>query len=138
MPTDQYDFSMTLEVRDYECDIQGIVNNGVYQNYLEHVRHRFLKQKGVDFAEYARRGINLVVVRAELDYKHPLTSGDSFVVGLNVVRESRVRFAFLQDIYRAVDHKPVLRAKIIGTAVNERGRPSIPAQLDELLKPGNG
>lgn len=128
-----YEFSIAMDVRDYECDIQGIVNNSVYQNYLEHVRHEYLKEVGVDFAEYARQGINLVVVRAELDYKTPLTSGDKFIVGLNMQREGRARFAFYQDIYRAEDHKPTLKAKIIGTALNERGRPSIPPALDALL-----
>ncbi len=128
-----YSFSMEMDVRDYECDIQGIVNNGVYQNYLEHVRHEYLKQIGIDFAEYARNGINLVVVRAELDYKLPLSSGDKFVVSLNMVRESKARFAFYQDIFRLSDNKPVMKAKIIGTALNERGRPSIPAELDALL-----
>lgn len=130
---DEYAFSMEMDVRDYECDIQGIVNNGVYQNYLEHVRHEYLKHIGVDFAEYARQGINLVVVRAELDYKLPLGSGDRFVVGLNMARESKTRFAFYQDIFRASDDKVVMKAKIIGTALNERGRPSIPAALDSLL-----
>ena len=129
----EYAFSMEMAVRDYECDIQGIVNNGVYQNYLEHVRHEYLKNIGIDFAEYARQGINLVVVRAELDYKFPLSSGDRFLVGLNMVRESKTRFAFYQDIIRPEDNKAVLKAKIIGTALNERGRPSIPAALDSLL-----
>lgn len=31
-------FRIDLKVRDYECDLQGIVNNGVYFNYLEHAR----------------------------------------------------------------------------------------------------
>jgi acyl-CoA thioester hydrolase len=129
----EYDFSITMEVRDYECDIQGIVNNGVYQNYLEHVRHEYLKSIGIDFADYAKKGINLVVVRAELDYKFPLISGDTFVVGLRMVRESKARIAFYQDIFKQPDNKPVLKAKIIGTALNERGRPSIPPELAELL-----
>lgn len=130
---ENYGFSIELDVRDYECDIQGIVNNGVYQNYLEHVRHEYLKAVGIDFAEYARNGINLVVVRAELDYKLPLTSGDKFMVGLNMLRESKTRFAFYQDIFRSSDKKPVLKAKIIGTALNQRGRPAIPPALDALL-----
>lgn len=130
----EYDFSMTMEVRDYECDIQGIVNNGVYQNYLEHVRHEYLKGIGIDFADYAKKGINLVVIRAELDYKFPLVSGDAFIVGLRMVRESKARFAFYQDIFRQADNKPVMKAKIIGTALNERGRPSIPPELAEILK----
>lgn len=129
-----YAFIHEMSVRDYECDIQGIVNNGVYQNYLEHVRHLYLKSVGLDFAEYARKGINLVVVRAELDYRHPLTSGDRFLVGLNLVRESRLRFAFHQDIVRLPDERPVLNAKVIGTALNARGRPALPAELDALLQ----
>ena len=29
-------FSLSLKVRDNECDVQGIVNNAIYQHYLEH------------------------------------------------------------------------------------------------------
>jgi acyl-CoA thioester hydrolase len=130
---DKYQFSLEMGVRDYECDLQGIVNNSVYQNYLEHTRHEFLKKVGIDFAEYTRQGIHLVVVRAELDYKTPLQSGDGFTVGLNLERESKVRFAFLQDIYRQSDSKLILKAKIIGTALNQRGRPYLPQGLEQLL-----
>lgn len=128
-----YAFSMEMAVRDYECDIQGVVNNGVYMNYLEHVRHEYLKQIGIDFADYAKQGINLMVVRAELDYKFPLESGDKFIVYLSLVRESRVKFAFQQDIYRLPDEKLILNARIIGTAVNANGRPEIPEQLDKFF-----
>nr|VFJ90227.1 MAG: acyl-CoA thioester hydrolase [Candidatus Kentron sp. LFY]VFK19023.1 MAG: acyl-CoA thioester hydrolase [Candidatus Kentron sp. LFY] len=128
-----YAFSMTMEVRNYECDLQGIVGNSIYLNYLQHARHEFLKQNGIDFVEYARQGINMVIVRAELDYKHPLTAGDRFIIGLDTARESKVRFAFYQDIYRAEDKKLVLKAKIIGTALDARGRPSIPKQFEALF-----
>lgn len=128
-----YAFTLELGVRDYECDMQGIVNNSVYQNYLEHVRHEYLKEIGIDFADYTRRGINLVVVRAELDYKSPLQSGDRFMVGLNLRRESQLKFAFYQDICRLPDMKPVVKAKITGTALNGRGRPEIPEELVKCL-----
>lgn len=128
-----YAFTLEMSVRDYECDIQGIVNNSVYQNYIEHVRHQYLKHAGIDFHDYARQGINLVVVRAELDYKSPLVSGDTFLVTLNLKRESPLKFAFYQDIFRLPDHKMVLKAKIIGTALNFSGRPEIPRQLETLL-----
>src|SRR3989339_930054 len=118
-----YKFKIELSVRDYECDLQGIVNNAVYQNYLEHARHEYLKSIGLDFAECTRKGINLVVVRIELDYKFPLKSGDRFVVGLNFEKESPVRFVFYQDIYRLPDEKLILKGKVTGTALNEKGRP---------------
>ena len=129
-----YSFTLPMSVRDYECDIQGIVNNSVYQNYLEHARHEYLKTVGMDFRMYAQEGINLVVVRAELDYKYPLESGDGFFVGLNMVRESKLKFAFYQDIFREKDKKLILKAKITGTALNQRGRPEIPEKLDAFLQ----
>ena len=128
-----YQFKLDFKVRDYECDLQGVVNNSVYQNYLEHTRHEFLLATGVDFAELARQNIHLVVTRAELDYKAALTSGDEFWVGLNLEKQGNVRFVFLQDIYRKVDDKLALQAKITGTALNERGRPFVPDVLATLF-----
>src|SRR3989339_1733513 len=95
-----YIFELPFKVRDYECDMQGIVNNAVYQNYLEHTRHEFLKSVGLDFAALTKQSINLIVTKAELEYNASLKSGDEFYVGLNVSRESRLRFAFLQNIHR--------------------------------------
>jgi len=131
----EYQYRLEFKVRDYECDIQGIVNNGVYQNYLEHTRHEFLLAAGVNFAELAKNKINLVVVRAELDYKTPLASGDHFWVGLNLNQSSKIRFDFLQDIYRDSDERLILKAKVTGTAVNERGRPFLPDVISQLFAP---
>ena len=128
-----YTFKHEIKVRDYECDMQGIVNNSVYQNYLEHVRHEYLKGIGIDFREYALKGINFVVIRAELDYKYSLSGGNKFWVGLNVIKESEIKFAFYQDIYRCEDDRLVLKGKIIGTVLNARGRPEIPEEVMEKL-----
>ncbi|MBN1424724.1 acyl-CoA thioesterase [Candidatus Fermentibacteria bacterium] len=127
-------FSVVMVVRDYECDLQGVVNNAVYQHYLEHARHEFLKSIGVDFAAYTEQGINMVVVRAELDYKRPLRPGDEFFVGVRVERESRLRIAFLQEIRRLPDHAIILKARIVGTALDARGRPRLPKEVERILK----
>ncbi len=126
-------FSLEMKVRDYECDMQGRVNNAVYLNYLEHARHEFLLSRQISFADLARRGINLVVTRAELDYKLPLTSGETFMVNLDLERISPLRFAFSQEIRRTSDQKLVLVAKIIATGVNDRGRPELPPEVTALL-----
>ncbi|WLD57562.1 acyl-CoA thioesterase [Salinispirillum sp. LH 10-3-1] len=126
-------FRLDFKVRDYECDLQGIVNNAVYQNYLEHARHEFLLEKGVDFAALSRAGTNLVVVRAELDYKASLTSGDHFWIDLRLVPNGRLRFDFMQDIVRAHDEALCVRAKITGAAINARGRPFLPDEVTHLF-----
>lgn len=45
-----------MDVRDYECDIEGIVNNANYLHYTEHTRHRFLRSLGVSFAALHEKG----------------------------------------------------------------------------------
>jgi len=124
---------LPLAVRDYECDYEGIVNNAVYLNYLEHARHEFLKQAGVKVVELTQKGINLVIIRAEVDYLWPLRSGDSFEVRVTMERISRLRFGFQQDIYRTPDNKPILKAKIIGTAFDANGRPKLFPEVEALL-----
>ena len=128
-----YRFSLDFKVRDYECDLQGVVNNAVYQNYLEHTRHEFLLAEGIDFAALTRQGIHLVVTRAEIDYRFPLRSGDRFRVCLNVEQSSRIRSSFHQDIYRLPDDRLILNAVVTGTAMNEQGRPIMPKELMGLI-----
>lgn len=125
---------ITMSVRDYECDIQGVVNNAVYQNYLEHARHEFLKAHQVDFAALAREGINLVVVRAELDYKSSLTSSDEFVVTTRVEQPSRLKFVFVQELRASADDRLALSARVTGVALNQQGKPFSPDFLADMLE----
>ena len=126
-------FKSAFEVRDYECDMEGIVNNAVYMNYLEHARHAFLKHNGFDFATLTQKGIHLVVIRIEADYLYPLRSGDSFYVATNMERISKLRFGFSQNIFRSPDDKPILKAKVIGTSLNAEGKPAYFTELEKLF-----
>lgn len=127
------EFLCAMSVRDYECDMQGVVNNAVYQNYLEHARHEYLKTRGLDFAALTREGVIVVVARAEIDYLQPLKSGDSFLVTAQPVLERRIRLVFNQSIRHSATGREHVRARIVTTAVNERGRPYFPACLRVLL-----
>ncbi len=126
-------FKTELAVRDYECDLQGIVNNSVYMNYLEHARHEFLKSSGIDFAALAARKINLVVVRIEADYKSSLVPGDQFTVSVQYERISPLRFCFHQEIRRTSDNRLIIQAKVIGSALNANGRPELPKELEDIF-----
>lgn len=128
-----HEFRLELKVRDYECDMAHVVNNASYINYLEHARHEFLESLGIKFGEMARQGISLAVTRIEADFKSSLVSGDTFVVRTWLTRKGRVRIQFNQRIHRLPDDRLMLNAVVTGTALNERGRPEIPPELERAL-----
>lgn len=100
-----------MKVRDYECDLQGIVNNANYQHYLEHARHELLLSKGVSFAELHQQGIDAVVSAITMRFKCPLKSGDEFVVKSYYEHEG-FKYIFYQDIYRKSDMKLSIKGQV--------------------------
>ncbi|WP_294947810.1 thioesterase family protein [Sulfurivirga sp.] len=114
-------FTIELKVRDYECDLQGVVNNARYLHYMEHARHEFLQARGIDFAALAAEGVDLMLTRVEVDYRRPLRPGDVFTVSVQVEQVSRLKFCFVQEIRRA-DGELMASGRNYGVAVRD-GRP---------------
>ena len=83
----KYIFETRMEVRDYECDIEGIVNNANYLHY------------------------DAVVHSMKLQYKVPLRCDDEFISRLNL-KKDRFKYMFYQDIYRASDEQLCFRATV--------------------------
>ena len=106
-----YIFETRMEVRDYECDIEGIVNNANYLHYIEHTRHLFLRSLGASFADMHQKGVDAVVARMNLQYKVPLRCDDEFISRLALQKDG-IRYIFHQDLYRASDEQLCFRAKV--------------------------
>jgi acyl-CoA thioester hydrolase len=128
MAETEYIFSTEMAVRDYECDVQGVVNNANYQHYLEHARHEFLVSKGISFTRLHDEGIDLIVTKVEIDYKYPLRSCDRFIVRLNILQEGNLKIVFVQDIYRIPDNKLIVKARVTGIAT-KNGKPARPGDI---------
>lgn len=132
MNIDDYKFTHEMKVRDYECDLQGIVNNANYQHYMEHSRHELLDSLGVNFGKLHEDGIDAMVSKITIEYKTPLRSGDKFVVGINLERKGP-KIIFYQDIYRLSDGKLCTKG-IVETICVENGRLTRGAIFDEIFK----
>ena len=136
---EKYIFELKMKVRDYECDLQGIVNNANYQHYIEHTRHEFLSSVGVSFAQLHQQGIaRLYPVQQSIRclnmaFKTPLTSGDEFISRL-ALRKEGIKYVFVQDIYRLPDLKPVIKSTVETVCV-VNGRLSDSALFNEIFAP---
>ena len=128
---EKYIYELKMKVRDYECDLQGIVNNANYQHYLEHTRHEFLTSEGVSFSKLHEEEIDPVVARITMAYKTPLRSGDEFISKLYLKKEG-IKYTFYQDIFRWPDMKPVLKASV-ETVCLINGRLTKGEYFDELF-----
>ena len=128
----KYVHELKLKVRDYECDLQGIVNNANYQHYLEHARHEFLLQAGISFAQLHQEGTDAVVARLNMQFKTPLTSQDEYVCRLNIKKDG-IKYVFLQDIFRLPDEKLCVRAQV-DTVCITNGKLQTTTPLDHLLE----
>ena len=130
---DKYIYELEMKVRDYECDLQGIVNNANYQHYLEHTRHEFLTSTGVSFAALHEQGVDPVVARISMAFKTPLRSGDVFLSKLYLKKEG-IKYVFYQDIYRKADGKLSLKG-IVETVCVVNGRLSDSQLFDNVFAP---
>lgn len=124
-------FELPMSVRDYELDVQGIVNNANYLHYLEHTRHAFCKAAGLSFRDMHEQGIDPVLAHVALDYHLPLRSGDEFLSRLRLSRRGPL-FVFEQWILMA-DGRKVLDARI-EVACLENGRLTRGEVLAEAFK----
>ena len=129
---ENYSYRLEMKVRDYECDIQGVVNNANYQHYLEHARHEFLEHIGGSFSQLHEQGVDPMVSRITLEYKRPLRGGDRFVVCINMLRKG-AKVVFQQDIYNLNDGSLGLKGEVDVVCLRD-GRLTRGEVFDEMFK----
>lgn len=124
-------------VRDYELDMQGIVNNAVYLNYCQNVRDLHLCSLGLDWKEWHQRGFDFVLVHVDLSLKRSLRAGDAFYIESNIQRKGRLRLVFDQKIFHSSTQQ--LAAHAINTAACvdvKQGRPVMPDEIIHTIFTG--
>lgn len=92
-----YIFELAMKVRDYECDLQGVVNNANYQHYMEHTRHEYLESLGLNFGQMHEEGLDAYVYKVTITYRKSLRSGDHFRSALSCHMKG-AKLIFEQDI----------------------------------------
>lgn len=125
-------FEVELKVRDYECDVQGHVNNANYQHYFEVARHEFLEKAGLNFHQLHLQGIDAVVSSVHIRYKIPLIGMDKFKCTISKIEKVSVKYIFHQEIIRIEDNVLCSKAKIeVVNLVN--GKLSEPVVFNEAF-----
>ncbi len=64
-----------IDIKVYEIDVMGIVNNVVYIKWFEDLRHAFL-DKYSSYQEMIKEGKSPILIKTEANYLTPLTIYD--------------------------------------------------------------
>lgn len=128
-------FIVDFEVRDNELDVQGVVNNANYYIYMAHARHKFAEKIGLNFVEMAKQGQNLFLISSHIEFKNSLKNNEKFKVVSNIVLESKIKFAFNQQI---INNNNLMIASGYNICVcideNNKRKPYIPKQILDTIQ----
>jgi acyl-CoA thioester hydrolase len=120
----------SLQVRTYECDSYGHVNNANYLNYLEYARYELLKAVGFDYVKAINAGYGVFISRVEIDYKKPALTDDQLTIKTWPIKKGAVSGTLAQEIRRGDDI--IAEAKVTWAFVDSKtGMPvRIPKEWD--------
>jgi acyl-CoA thioester hydrolase len=119
----------TIQVRTYECDSYGHVNNANYLNYLEYARYEFLKAIDFDYNAMLKAGYGVYIARIEIDYKRPAFTDDTLTIESWPVKKGAVSGVIQQRIVCGGD--TIVDAKVTWAFVDSEGTPTrLPGEWD--------
>lgn len=125
-------FEQTHAVEPTDIDLLGHVNNIVYLRWVQEVA---IAHWNSLTTEGQRETILWVVVRHEIDYKHPARLGESVIARTWVGAAHGLHFERLTELYRASDRELLAKARTLWCPIDRRtGRPHrVPAEIRALF-----
>lgn len=126
-----------IKVRGYHLDFYGHVNNARYLELLEEARWRML-EGAASLKDWQARGLGLVVVRIEIDYRRPATLDDELEIVSDVARVGGRSGTVRQVVTRVGDGERIAEAMVTFVVVDTRtGKAmALEGELLEALKAG--
>lgn len=137
MSREEYTCSHTLRVRWSEVDMQKIVFNGHYLNYIDVAIAEYWRAIGLPYPHgYVDRFANDIFLRkASVEYLGPARYDDLIEVLVRIVRLGRTSMTFAFEIWRLEPErsdKPLVTAELV--YVNADPRSMTPAPLPEAAR----
>ncbi len=96
MNSDPFEYTTLIDIRFADLDAYGHVNNAVFFTYLEHARVKLFQHY---FGAFLDSPLLFLVVRAECDYKAPITLKDHLLITLTVEDLKRSSFTFFYRLH---------------------------------------
>ena len=93
-------FTVRVQVRGYELDVNGHLNQAVYLQYAEHARWELIRAAGISQEKLLAAGMGPVVLETTIRYRRELRDGDQVDVSCAFGWGSGKTFSVSQEIRR--------------------------------------
>ena len=93
----------TLRVRFCETDLMGVVHHAGYLVYFEVGRVEWLRRRGITYADWTARGVQVPVASAELRYRAPSRFDDELAVETTLTKLRSVSLDYTYRVVRQAD-----------------------------------
>jgi len=120
-----------IKVRGYHLDLYGHVNNARYLEFLEEARWAMIEEK-IDLGELKKRGIGMVVVNINIDYRLPAGLGDSLSITSRICRIGTKSATVEQIIMRDGTGTMIASAKVTFVVIDIKTQNVL--RIDESLR----
>lgn len=104
----RFDFTRTMTVRFSDMDGMGHVNNAVFLTYLEEARMAYWMHV---MGKPDLSGMNMILARAEVDFRSPLIAPETIEVGVGCTSIGRTSFVLEQDMHEVKTGRLVAEAR---------------------------
>lgn len=122
----------SVRVRFGETDLMGIVHHAVYLSYFEAGRVEYLRRRGIEYLEWATRGVHLPVVEAQVRYRKSTRFDDLIEVETRLVELGRVKVRFAYRLF--LGGELVAEGFTLLACVNDAHAPTrVPSDVAEVL-----
>ncbi|HAF28760.1 MAG TPA: acyl-CoA thioesterase [Bacteroidales bacterium] len=125
--------SYKTEVRGYELDSYGHVNNAVYISYTEQARWEILKNAGL-LKSFLDKNLLLVVTETNIRYMRELKLFDEIEI-ITKIKFEAPYLVFIHDVLNLTDNIKAAKAEVKTLLIDKDRIPQdIPAELLSIVK----
>jgi thioesterase-3 len=118
--------TVELKIKGYHLDLFGRVSNQRFLDFLEDARWNYLDSIGLNYDEFAKRGVFLAVVNINVNFRAPSFLGDVLIIETMVDRIGNRSITVKQKMYNKKTEQIILDAEVVYVIVDLATGKSIP------------
>jgi len=118
--------TVEIKIKGYHLDLFGRVSNQRFLDFLEDARWSYLDSIGLNYDEFAKRGVFLAVVNINVNFRAPSFLGDVLIIETEVDRIGNRSITVKHKMYNKKNEQIILDAEVVYVIVDLATGKSIP------------